>query len=93
MPKLATLYVDMLELDDAKSSARHSVVTTPVRTTPAAVLANPSRADTRNASAWVMRVITNQKAKSTGRGQADTCLLNLRHMRAAKLDDLRHTTA
>ena len=37
MPKLATLYVDMLELDDAKSGARHSVVTTPVRTTPAAV--------------------------------------------------------
>ena len=50
----------MLELDDAENSARHSVVTTPVRTTPAAVLANPSRADTRNASAWVMRVITDQ---------------------------------
>ena len=80
MAKLATLYVDMLELDDAKGSARHSVVTTPVRTTPAAVLANPPRADTRNASAWVMTVITNQKAKSTGRGQADTCLLDLGHM-------------
>ena len=81
MPKLATLYVDMLELDDAKSGARHSVVTTtPVRTTQAAALANPPRADTRNASAWVMKVITNQKAKSTGRGQADTCLLDLGHI-------------
>ena len=43
--------------------------------------ATSSPGPSRNASAWVMRVITNQKAKSTGRGQANTCLRGLqRHL-------------
>ena len=47
----------------------------------AAAPANPPRADTRNASAWVMRAITDQQATSTGRGQANTRLRGLqRHL-------------